>query len=64
MIPMKRRKKGRVTITLDQDVIDAIEETAVAQRTNVSALVNVTLADRFIGDAGRDPREPEEHHED
>ena len=47
---MKQREKVRVSLTLDDDVVEKVGEIADAQRTNMSALINVTLAERFLDD--------------
>lgn len=54
-----RRRKVALSVTVDEDVRDAVSDTATRQRTNVSSLVNYTLAERFIGDQSRDPHEAE-----
>lgn len=55
--PKKARRKVRRTVTLDHDVDAAVSETASAQRSNPSALINYTLAERFLGAQDRDMAE-------
>jgi predicted transcriptional regulator len=51
---MIQRKKIACSITLDDDVVEKVDAIATALRTNFSALVNRTLAERFLSDQSRD----------
>jgi len=54
---MTRHKVAR-SITLDNDVDEALVQTAKAQRSNVSALLNTMAAKMLLDD--QSPREPDQ----
>jgi predicted transcriptional regulator len=49
--------KQPITITLDPDVIAQVDAIAKAQRSTRSALINMTLAQQFLGDHDRPIRD-------
>lgn len=57
---MAKRKKTKESISIDSDVSAAGHAIAKAQRCSFSALANVTLAERWIGDQSRTIKDSEE----
>jgi metal-responsive CopG/Arc/MetJ family transcriptional regulator len=54
------RTKVKVSITLDDDVLDKAEECAKEQRSNVSAMINQLLANA-LGLIRKKPNDHEPH---
>ena len=53
----RKPEKVKISITLDDDVLGKVEEISIAQRTSISSVINVTLAERFLSDQSRKLRD-------